>query len=243
MEIKQKNFLKLDFHITTKLKIYIIFQKTKTQFYILANKSSSKKIIIGFLKIPLQLENSKISSIEGVIKINEDSYLVKTDVTKNPAENISMSMLQAIIFAFIGGIILNLMPCVFPIISLKILSFVSMGGSSKRKIRTHSHLLAWGNHFFYSNCPRPFSFESRRNFSWIGLPASITIYCRILSIVMFIIGLILLMNIEIGTSMTKLGRVGMNQTTYSSSFLTGILAVVVASPCTAPFMGAAIAML
>ena len=48
------------------------------------------------------------------------------------------------------------------------------------------------------------------------------------------------MNIEIGTSMTKLGRVGMNQTTYSSSFLTGILAVVVASPCTAPFMGAAI---
>ena len=40
--------------------------------------------------------------------------------------------------------------------------------------------------------------------------------------------------------MTKLGKIGMNETTYSSSFLTGILAVVVASPCTAPFMGAAI---
>ena len=48
------------------------------------------------------------------------------------------------------------------------------------------------------------------------------------------------MNIDIGTSMTKLGKIGMNETTYSSSFLTGILAVVVASPCTAPFMGAAI---
>ena len=57
---------------------------------------------------------------------------------------------------------------------------------------------------------------------------------------MFIIGLVLLMNIDIGTSMTQLGKVGMNKTTYSSSFLTGILAVVVASPCTAPFMGAAI---
>jgi thiol:disulfide interchange protein DsbD len=61
-----------------------------------------------------------------------------------------------------------------------------------------------------------------------------------LSILMFIIGLILLMNIDIGTSMTKLGKIGMNDTSYSSSFLTGILAVVVASPCTAPFMGAAI---
>ena len=57
---------------------------------------------------------------------------------------------------------------------------------------------------------------------------------------MFIIGLVLLMNIDIGTSMTQLGKIGMNKTTYSSSFLTGILAVVVASPCTAPFMGAAI---
>ncbi|MDA8885080.1 thioredoxin family protein, partial [Gammaproteobacteria bacterium] len=61
-----------------------------------------------------------------------------------------------------------------------------------------------------------------------------------LSILMFIIGLILLMDINIGTSLTRLGGVGNNESTYTSSFLTGVLAVVVASPCTAPFMGAAI---
>ena len=62
----------------------------------------------------------------------------------------------------------------------------------------------------------------------------------LLAILMFIIGLVLLMDINIGTSMTRLGAVGANNTTYLSSFMTGVLAVIVASPCTAPFMGAAI---
>ena len=96
------------------------------------------------LKIPLQSEGTKISSVKGLIKIDDVSYLVNSDVTKNEEKNVNMSILQAIIFAFIGGIILNLMPCVFPIISLKILSFVSMGGSSKNKIRTHSLLFCFG---------------------------------------------------------------------------------------------------
>jgi thiol:disulfide interchange protein DsbD len=57
---------------------------------------------------------------------------------------------------------------------------------------------------------------------------------------MFVIGLILLSDINIGSSLTRLGNVGSNSSGYSSSFFTGVLAVVVASPCTAPFMGAAI---
>ena len=57
---------------------------------------------------------------------------------------------------------------------------------------------------------------------------------------MFFIGLILLTDINIGSSLTRLGNVSVNNTGYMSSFLTGVLAVIVASPCTAPFMGAAI---
>jgi len=207
---------------------------------------SGKQVLIKeennwLLKIPLQSEGLKISSTEGVLKINDESYLIKSDVTKSLGEELSMSILQAIIFAFIGGIILNLMPCVFPIISLKILSFVSMGGSSKSKIRTHSLLFCLGVIIsFLLIAISLLALKSAGNFVGWGFQLQSPVIVGFLSILMFIIGLILLMNIDIGTSMTKLGKIGMNDTSYSSSFLTGILAVVVASPCTAPFMGAAI---
>jgi thiol:disulfide interchange protein DsbD len=84
------------------------------------------------------------------------------------------------------------------------------------------------------------AFKGAGNSVGWGFQLQSPVIVGILSILMFSIGLILLMNIDIGTSMTKLGKIGMNETTYSSSFLTGILAVIVASPCTAPFMGAAI---
>ena len=207
---------------------------------------SGKQVLIKeennwLVKIPLQTEDLKISYIEGLIKINDESYLIKSDVTKSSEEELSMSILQAIIFAFIGGIILNLMPCVFPIISLKILSFVSMGGSSKSKIRTHSLIFCIG--VIVSFLLIAFSLlalKSAGNSVGWGFQLQSPVVVGFLSILMFFIGLILLMNIDIGTSMTKLGKIGMNETTYSSSFFTGILAVVVASPCTAPFMGAAI---
>jgi len=193
------------------------------------------------LKIPLQSEGIKILAVEGLIKIDDVSYLVNSDVTKGEETNLNMSVLQAIIFAFIGGIILNLMPCVFPIISLKILSFVSMGGSSKNKIRTHSLLFCFGIILsFLLIALSLLTLKSAGSSAGWGFQLQSPLIVGALCILMFIIGLVLLMNIDIGTSMTQLGKVGMNKTTYSSSFLTGILAVVVASPCTAPFMGAAI---
>ena len=193
------------------------------------------------LKIPLQSEGAKITSVKGLIKIDDVSYLVNSDVTKNEETNVNMSILQAIIFAFIGGIILNLMPCVFPIISLKILSFVSMGGSSKNKIRTHSLLFCFGVILsFLVIALSLLALKSAGSSVGWGFQLQSPLIVGALCILMFIIGLVLLMNIDIGTSMTQLGKVGMNKTTYSSSFFTGILAVVVASPCTAPFMGAAI---
>jgi thiol:disulfide interchange protein DsbD len=73
-----------------------------------------------------------------------------------------------------------------------------------------------------------------------GFQLQSPIIVAMLSILMFLIGLILLMDVNIGTSLTRLGSVGANDSTYISSFMTGVLAVIVASPCTAPFMGAAI---
>ena len=55
-----------------------------------------------------------------------------------PVSATSMSLLTALMFALLGGLILNLMPCVFPVISLKVLSFVAMGGDDHVKIRNHA---------------------------------------------------------------------------------------------------------
>ena len=121
-------------------------------------------------------------------------------MTKSLGEELSMSILQAIIFAFIGGIILNLMPCVFPIISLKILSFVSMGGSSKSKIRTHSLLFCLGVIIsFILIALSLLALKSAGNSVGWGFQLQSPVVVGFLSILMFIIGLILLMNIDIGT--------------------------------------------
>ena len=238
---QKKEFLEIRFSHNDQIRNIYFFADNQNMVL-----HSGKQVLIKeennwLLKIPLQTESLKISSVEGVMKINDKSYLIKSEVTKSSEEELSISIFQAIIFAFIGGIILNLMPCVFPIISLKILSFVSMGGSSRSKIKAHSLLFCLGVIIsFMLIALSLLVLKSAGNSVGWGFQLQSPVIVGILSILMFVIGLILLMNIDIGTSLTKLGKIGMNETTYSSSFFTGILAVVVASPCTAPFMGAAI---
>lgn len=179
--------------------------------------------------------------INGVISINNDSYIINSEVSYNNGTVNSLSVLQALLFAFIGGLILNLMPCVFPIISLKVLSFVSMGGESKEIIRKHSLSFCLGVVLSFIAIALVLLFlkQSGVLVGW-GFQLQSPVIVGTLSILMFLIGLILLTDINIGASLTRLGKVGSNDSSYSGSFLTGILAVIVASPCTAPFMGAAI---
>ena len=131
------------------------------------------------------------------------------------------------------------MPCVFPIISLKILSFVALGNESSQKIRQHALSFCFGVlvSFFLIGLALIGLKEAGNYVGW-GFQLQSPIIVGILSILMFLIGVVLLTDINIGSSMTKLGAVGSSG--ISGSFLTGVLAVIVASPCTAPFMGAAL---
>jgi thiol:disulfide interchange protein DsbD len=161
--------------------------------------------------------------------------------SESSSGNDNISVFQAILFAFIGGLILNLMPCVFPIISLKVLSFVSMGGESKNKIRKHSLSFCAGVVIsFVLIAVALIGLKESGVFVGWGFQLQSPAIVGSLSILMFLIGIVLLMDINIGSSLTRLGSVGSGDDSYYGSFLTGVLAVVVASPCTAPFMGAAI---
>ena len=193
------------------------------------------------LEIPLIDAGNSLSMIKGILTINNESFVIDSSLTDTEEISESLSVLSAILFAFIGGLILNLMPCVFPIISLKVLSFVSMGGESTTKIRTHSLLFCLGVLLsFITIALILLELKSSGAFIGWGFQLQSPVIVGLLSMLMFVIGLILLSDINIGSSLTRLGNVGSNSSGYSSSFFTGVLAVVVASPCTAPFMGAAI---
>ena len=83
-------------------------------------------------------------------------------------------------------------------------------------------------------------FRTIGEFAGWGIQLQSPVIVALLCLLMFIIGLILLLDINIGTNLTKLGSIGSSDSSYFSSFMTGVLAVVVASPCTAPFMGSAL---
>ena len=89
----------------------------------------------------LPKNHSSISSFSGVLKINDVGYFVNANVANvdiNNSDSYSISLYQAILFALLGGIILNLMPCVFPVIAIKALSFVA-GGDHNSKIHGISY--------------------------------------------------------------------------------------------------------
>lgn len=192
--------------------------------------------------LTVPLIDSAPNSIEGVLVINEESFIIRNNsIISSVSKKHSISTWKAIVFAFIGGLILNLMPCVFPIISLKALSFISMGGSSNTKIRLHALNFCLGVIIsFISIALLIVALQKTGNIVGWGFQLQSPLIVSSLCILMLIIGLILLLDIDIGSSLTRLGVIGNNETTYVSSFNTGVLAVIVASPCTAPFMGAAI---
>ena len=151
----------------------------------------------------------------------------------------ALGLLAALALALLGGLILNLMPCVLPVVSLKVLSFVrhSNEGSALRQgilfaagvmasfwliagiliaLRAGGQLIGWG-----------FQFQS---------PVVVTITTSLF----FLIALNLLGVFELGTAFASAAGGLQQRQTGLGSFLNGLLATAVATPCTAPFMGTAL---
>ena len=189
-----------------------------------------------------KLQNIKqLNNISGVLAFdNGDAFIIDAEIETTSSSSSNINFIQAIIFAFVGGLILNLMPCVFPIISLKVLSFVSMSNQSTSKIRAHALSFCAGViiSFLLIGFALILLKQTGAYLGW-GFQLQSPLIVGALCILMFVIGIILLSDINIGSSLTRYGGVG-SSNSITGSFLTGVLAVIVASPCTAPFMGAAL---
>ena len=230
------------------LEIRFTFEKEIREIYFFPDENSSidysskqnfyKKDGSYFLSI--NLFNEELQKISGVLDINGTGYKIANSQIENLNEG-SLSLITALIFALLGGLILNLMPCVFPVISLKVLSFVSMGGSSPVKIRNHALVFTFGviASFMIIAFAMVLLKQAGNYVGW-GFQLQSPLIVGLLSMVMVFISLVLITENSFGESLTKLGNFERNENGYYSSFLTGVLAVVVASPCTAPFMGAAL---
>jgi thiol:disulfide interchange protein len=159
-----------------------------------------------------------------------------------PAPSLSASaLLQKSGLAFLGGLLLNLMPCVFPVLFLKGLALVRSGNQERHTLRAHGFVYAAGIlvSFWLLVALLLGLRAAGAGLGW-GFQFQSPIFLALMAGLLFFLGLSLAGQFEIGLTLTSAGGSLAAKEGYSGSFFTGVLAVVVATPCTAPFMGAAI---
>jgi thiol:disulfide interchange protein DsbD len=151
------------------------------------------------------------------------------------------SLLAALFAALIGGLILNLMPCVLPVLSLKAISILE-GGESPQHAR--KHVLWYTAGVMLSFAAVGLAVIALRKagmaYGW-GYQLQQPLIVAILVYVIVAIGLSLSGVVQFGVGLTNAGQGLASRSGPAGDFFTGVLAVVVASPCTAPFMGSALA--
>jgi thiol:disulfide interchange protein/DsbC/DsbD-like thiol-disulfide interchange protein len=167
-----------------------------------------------------------------------------SDGTTNAAPAASMTLVAALGAAFLGGLILNLMPCVFPVLSLKLIGLAQH--------RTHSGPMAAHGLAFAAGVVLSFVLlagllialqQAGSALGW-GFQLQTPWVVASLTVLFFLIGLNLLGVYEFtfgsGVANTRAADSLTAKSDWRGSFGTGVLAVIVASPCTAPFMSAAL---
>jgi len=190
--------------------------------------------------------NQKILSpnIKGVISFKSDdeinSFYFSSNNVSSENKFSSLNLLIALFSAFIGGLLLNLMPCVFPVISLKIFNFIEIA-NNKREVLFHGMSFSIGSIVTFISIGliililKIFGEE----IGW-GFQLQSPIFVSLLIYLFALLFLNFIGLFKIPNFFGKFGTKTSDTNSYKSSFGTGVLAVAVATPCTAPFMGSAL---
>ncbi len=199
----------------------------------------------------------KLATVEGVLVLREtldtsvtDSQVttqafaiqaipgtaLESGVTTTPA-----SIAQTLLLALLGGIVLNLMPCVFPVLSLKALTIAQQAQQSPRQARM-------GGVAFTAGVLVSFALVAGvllilrgvgQQIGW-GFQLQSPVFVLLMAYVLFAVGLSLSGVFTVGASIMGLGHGLTARSGYTGEFFTGILTTVMATPCTAPFMATAV---
>ena len=155
-----------------------------------------------------------------------------------PEASLSLGLL---VLAFIGGLILNLMPCVFPVIGIKIMGFVNQAGASRRKVVYHGLIFTLGvlASFWVLTTVLLALRSGGAQLGW-GFQLQSPAFVLLLSLFLFAFALNLSGLFEVGQSAVGVGSDLTGKSGFSGTFFSGVLATVVATPCAAPFLAPAL---
>ena len=148
----------------------------------------------------------------------------------------------ALLFAFIGGLILNLMPCVLPVLSIKVLGLVNQAGQGRKAAFSHGlYFTAGVVASFWAIVGIMLALQAGGEQLGWGFQLQSPVFVMILASFMFLFALSLFGVFEIGIFSVAANAAGSGKHSGASgAFVSGITATLVATPCTAPFMGAAL---
>ncbi|MDO4220865.1 MAG: thioredoxin family protein [Akkermansia sp.] len=203
-----------------------------------------------------------LKALGGLLVADGKLYTIKGEFAapapKSPFENIPAGLGGVLLSLFLGGLILNLMPCVFPVIGLKVMSFVELGGGDRRKVIMHSLAFVLGILVSFwiisvliavvSNlsalADQPWTqwlstlwydggSTSRSWAEWMQNPWIV----YVILLLLLVLGLSMFGLFEIGVGATGAGQKLQSKGGLTGSFFQGLFVTVVATPCSAPFLG------
>jgi thiol:disulfide interchange protein DsbD len=151
------------------------------------------------------------------------------------------SLPGTLLLAFIGGLILNLMPCVFPVLGIKILGFVNQSGHHRSKVVTHGIVFSLGVLLsFWALAAALAALRAGGDQLGWGFQLQSPAFVYGLTVLMLVFAMNMSGVFEFGLSATAVGSDLQMKSGYAGSFFTGVLATVVATPCSAPFLAPAL---
>ncbi len=167
--------------------------------------------------------------------------LTPAPVTESNDTGVDLLLGTALVLALLGGLILNLMPCVFPVLSIKALSLIQQADNDPLETRLHGWAYTGGIQlsFLLLGVLLIVLKSGGAEIGW-GFQFQSPLFVLLVAYLLFAVGLSLSGVFTIGGSIVGVGSNLARRSGYTGSFFTGVLASIVATPCTAPFMGAAL---
>ena len=205
------------------------------------------------LRVPRAPELTVLpKELHGLIKLDDDegyeftAPVIPGEIApaaggQRPTAASGVTVGGAIGLALLGGILLNLMPCVFPVLFIKGLALVQSSSEERSRLRLHGLVYTLGIlvSFWVVVGVLLLLRTSTHQIGW-GFQLQSPAFLVVLATGLFFFSLSLAGQFDMGLTFTGAGGALAQRQGYAGSFFTGVLATVVATPCTAPLMGAAI---
>jgi len=203
-------------------------------------------------RIPIESAPTNLSSMAGLVVFSQQPngddraawQIATAPVVSTVRPAAARGVFTFLLFGFIGGIILNLMPCVLPVISLKIFGFIQQAGQSRQKILRSGiaftiGIFAW----FLAMALLLIGLKGAgRDVTWGGFQFTNAYFVLALSVIVLVFALNLfgVFEISLPQGMTRGLLSTSERRDFLGSFFQGVFATVLATPCTAPFLGTAL---